>query len=366
MTNIQYRIQYGAFGTDLNDVQSVTISGGRQFIVDPFNASVMRIVCRNIAGWTISPQMGSPVLLTVPSVVINKEVWYGTITDVDINYGIIPAMDEAVITCEGALGLMGRRNIRSLVLAEDTTAAQFDEVAVAVGLSTGSTPSYSIASAQTFTGNGLDAANTLVATEVGRITEAPNASAVFFYGRNTFETGSTYATMDFVTSGTSGIIYDGIDFRSTAENYYTRVTVSPLGFAAQTNNTGAAPYYSLSVASWDYNTSQANSLSQYLLNQFSATTSGPTSITAQYVAQPSAGTSQERFIDIFTGTSPVARLATISFRGSTYNAVVEGYEITITPDNTRATLYLSPQDVNNYLVLNNSVYGRLDFNKLGF
>lgn len=360
MSNIAYEVRYGPLGVLLNDVQAVTLTGGRQWIVDPYNASTMQIVCRNIAGWVTPPTMKQAVTLKADG----SQVWYGTITDVDINYGIIPAMDEAVITCEGSLGLFGRRNIRSLALSEQATGLQFDAIGTATNITTGYTTTGSIAGAQTFTGNALDAINALVFTEVGRLVESQNDYAVTFYGRNQYNS-TNYQTVDFGTSGNEVIIYDGITFRSSAENYYTRVTVSPLGLAAQVENSGAAPYYSLEVSTWDYSTSQADSLAQYLLNQFSATTSGPTSITAQYVAQPSTGTSRDRLHNSML-YGFIAEEITISFRGTTYYAVCEGYEVTITPENTRITWHLSPQDVNNYLVLDNAIYGRLDYNKLGF
>ena len=360
MSNIDYEVRYGPLGVLLSDVQAVTLNGGRQWIVDPYNASVMQIVCRNIAGWITPPTMKQEVALLADG----ADIWHGTITDVDINYGIIPAMDEAVITCEGPIGLLGRRNIRSLALAQDYTDVQFSDISTAAGMGSGSSGAYSIAGAQTFTGNALDGVNALIATEVGRLRESPNSLVVSFIARNTYEVGA-YDDIVFGTSGTASVIYDGITFRSSAENYYTRVTVSPLGLAAQVENSGAAPYYSLEVSTWDYSTGQADSLAQYLLAQFSATTSGPTSITAQYVAQPSTGSSRARFEDAIGG-GMVAKTVTISFRGTTYYAVVEGYEITITPDNTRVVWHLSPQDVNNYLTLNDAVYGRLDYNKLGF
>jgi hypothetical protein len=56
----------------------------------------------------------------------------------------------------------------------------------------------------------------------------------------------------------------------------------------------------------------------------------------------------------------------IGFRSSTFNCVCEGISITGTPDQTRITLYLSGQDTNAYLVLNDAIYGKLDSNKLGF
>jgi hypothetical protein len=62
----------------------------------------------------------------------------------------------------------------------------------------------------------------------------------------------------------------------------------------------------------------------------------------------------------------------LKFRGETYYGVVEGYKVSANPSNTRVTLYFSPQDQNDYLILNDAVYGTLGTsvtypgNKLGF
>ena len=46
--------------------------------------------------------------------------------------------------------------------------------------------------------------------------------------------------------------------------------------------------------------------------------------------------------------------------------VVEGVALSATPEGARYTFYLSPADLNAYMQLNDSVFGRLDFNKLGY
>jgi hypothetical protein len=40
--------------------------------------------------------------------------------------------------------------------------------------------------------------------------------------------------------------------------------------------------------------------------------------------------------------------------------------LSATPESARYTFYLSPADLNAYLILNDTVFGRLDFNKLGY
>jgi hypothetical protein len=63
---------------------------------------------------------------------------------------------------------------------------------------------------------------------------------------------------------------------------------------------------------------------------------------------------------------PINTNGKIYFRGDTYFTVIEGVQIDATPEQTRITLFMSGQDNNAYLILDNTVYGTLDNNKLGF
>jgi hypothetical protein len=49
-----------------------------------------------------------------------------------------------------------------------------------------------------------------------------------------------------------------------------------------------------------------------------------------------------------------------------YYSIIEGVRVTATPESSRYTFYLSGADLNNYLILNDTVFGTLDNNKLGY
>jgi len=365
MALLDYVVRFGAGNTLLNDVQGINISAGKQWLVDPYQAGTCQIVCRNIAAWTTAPKIKNEIRVTVEGAVVFK----GRIADVNINYGIVAALDEAVITCEGPLALLGRRNLRSLALTQGLTGDQAQTIFSTVNISGGATNTYSIASTQTYTGNALQALNGLVQTELGRVVETvdnDDNTILEFYGRNTYSNeGVFYTTLKFDITGSNALFYDEIEFSSTAENYYTRVTAEPLGLTAQTTNSGSAPYYSLDVDTYDYSTTQASSLTQYLISQFANTDSEIVAISANYALQTTAS-SQTMFRESFI-CGRVAGLAEIVFRGTTYYAVIEGYTVSGTPDNTRVTWYLSPQDLNNYLKWTSpSPYNRWDYNKWGF
>jgi hypothetical protein len=62
----------------------------------------------------------------------------------------------------------------------------------------------------------------------------------------------------------------------------------------------------------------------------------------------------------------VGARVSVTFRGTVYQSIIEGVRVTATPQSSRYTFYLSGADLNNYLILNDTVFGRLDFNKLGY
>jgi hypothetical protein len=65
-------------------------------------------------------------------------------------------------------------------------------------------------------------------------------------------------------------------------------------------------------------------------------------------------------------SSVVGAQVSVAFRGTTFQCIVEGLTISATPAGSRYTYYVSGADLNAYLILNNAVFGRLNFNKLGY
>jgi hypothetical protein len=56
----------------------------------------------------------------------------------------------------------------------------------------------------------------------------------------------------------------------------------------------------------------------------------------------------------------------VAFRGTTFQCIVEGVTISATPAGSRYTYFVSGDALNDYLLLDNAVFGRLDFNRLGY
>ena len=64
--------------------------------------------------------------------------------------------------------------------------------------------------------------------------------------------------------------------------------------------------------------------------------------------------------------SPISGRMVLKFRGSTYNTIIEGFDVDADPENTRITFYFSSDELNNVLLLDDTVYGLLDTGQLGF
>lgn len=368
MANMTWEFYYSSSRTEVTDILSVQIRAGRSFIADPYGAATCTIEVRNISAWSgTPPRVGQRCYARGTSGPI---AFGGLIKDVRIEYGIIPALDTATIECEGILARLGRRQLNSFALTQKLTGSQVADLLTQINVLYQYQFGSSIASGQTYTGNALDLLNELTLTEVGRIIEIWDDTsgnvALYWDGRNYYgESGIQFS--DETADSATHLKYDQIGFTSAAENYYTQVTIEPQGLASQTESSGSAPYYGLTQSSLDATTTQADDHAAYLLNAFDSSAAALNRLSFTYSGQVAGRRSM--FFDCFSASETmwsIGELITVKFRGATYNAVIEGFSVSADLDDTRVTLDLSSEQVQNYLILNNAVFGTLNENKLGF
>lgn len=365
-------VKYSGSNVTLNDIQLVEIEQGRQFTTDPYSASRMIIHCRNLSGWGATPpKIGQRIYMTQTLTGLSAtEVWGGRIRGVNIQYGNKTSMDTAVITCEGSLGLLARRQLKSVSLTQQDTTSQADQAITASGVpvtvfyDTG----YSIASAQTYTGNLLDLVNELMLTEYGRISQFYNfstyTSQIYLHPRNTLDSGNFYYATDVDPAPTNRMILNGVSFAGVQDNYYTQVTINPQGLTPQVATSGGS-YFGLTQASLDYTNAQALSHAQYLLANFNNDTSELIGCSLKW-SQQNTSSARSKFDLLCQAATQISSPIEVTFRGTTYYAIIEGVRFTYTMDDIEVELDLTPQDLNAYLILNDSRFGKLDENKLGF
>lgn len=362
---------------NVSNVQSISINSGRTWATDPYSPGNCTIVIRG----NFSGPIGTPMIVgTTNNIDSAFTVFLGTIKDTRTSYGIVSNLDYTTVVLEGYLARWGRRQFTSRAIAQAGTLQQISTLATAIGFSsftniTGN--GLSIASAQTYVGNGLDLINLLIQTEVGHIAElgswgrpSPTEISILplisFRQRN-WDTNSSYTFGD--DSGISSIRYDNIEFTSAAQNYYTEVVINPQGLASQTSGSGD---YNLTQDSLDYNTTQALAHAQYLVSQYNSTAKTIASLTANMSNQDTTNR-QNLFTAMLRASSYASgNLVNVIFQGTTYPCIIEGVSIDADPSETSLTLTFSAYDNNNYLILDNAVFGTLGTNstypgnKLGF
>jgi len=306
----------------------------------------------------------------------------GVINDISIEYGMTANMDIATISLEGSLAAIGRNNLTSQAFSQNDTGAYADAIFSATGTNGLGFTGLSTASAQTYTGNALDLLNEVALTEVGRLAEVHFTNsllgafpATMFLARDTLAKQYTnpFIFTDVPSDPSTSIRYSRLDFKSAAENYYTKVTIAPQGLARQSEGAGNRVLFQDSL---DYTTAQADNHASYLLANYGKQKITPYAVTFDYESQQSKAIFEQSLANfvyyefigsIYTFRFTVGTLIEIKFRGTTYKAVVEGLQVSADPSNTTATMLFSPQDTNSYLKWTSpSPYNTWDDNKWGF
>lgn len=368
-----YRVSYStdfSTWTTLTNVQAITISVGRQKQLDQYNASIASIEVRYPTGFASPiPAITSGNFIRVENVSTTQFMYYGTINNVTVNYGIpyaagVGVADMLTISVEGFFARFGRVSGLDYSMTANTFYNQINTCATQTGLqiSTASANTKSMA-ATTVSGTWGDWVNKALLSLNGRMWDSYGVAVSVF---SPYELYTSAITFSDITNNATNQVYDQIQFGSYADNYYTQVTVDPENFAAATVQTGSAPYRTYTVNTFNSSTSQATDFANYLLNNYD--TQGFQILSVSCLAEAQnvfkldqvSGASGSQF-----STTPGTKVQ-VKFRGNTYNCVVEGVTMSATPESSRYTYHLSGQDLNSYLILNDAVYGKLDQNKLGY
>jgi hypothetical protein len=356
--------------TALTNVQDITLSVGRQRQLDPYNASTGTIVMRYPTGFA-SPitELTSGNFIRITNSSNGQFMFYGTINNVEVSYGIpyaggVGNADYMNISVEGYFARFGRVQGLDYAMAAGAVFTQMSTCQAQTGLQISASSGVNQAMAgTTVSGTWGDWINKTLVSINGRMWDSYGTAVSV---QSPFESFSSAITFSDTTNNATNQVYDQINFGSYADNFYTQVTVDPEGFAAQTVQTGSAPFRTLNMNTFNSSTSQATDYANYLLANYNTQGFALLSISCLAEAQNTfkldsvSGYSGTQF-----STTPGTKVSVV-FRGTTFNCVVEGVSMTATPESSRYTFYLSGADLNAYLLLNNLVFGRLDFNKLGY
>lgn len=371
-----YAVAYSTNGTtwtNLTNVQNIVINIGKRAQLEQVNAATASFEMRYPTGFAspITQLVAGNFIRVSNATSTPYPIWYGTITDVSATYGIpyaggVGNADYLSVSCEGAFARVARMQGNNYAMAANDIVSQFSIANGQTGLNFGYLPLGSMTplAATTVSSTWGDWVNRVCQTTNSRLWDgiAYNGSTVIspFY--------NSVSTVNFsdAANNATNQVYSQINFDSLADNFYTQVTVTPESFGAATvTQAGAStPYRTYQTNTLSASTAQATDYANYLLSTFGTARFAISSVTCIGDAQSSF--QLDKLGENGEFGKSIGRQIAVTFRGSTFQCVIEGVTMSATPSGSTFTFYLSGADLNNYLRLNNTNYGRLDFNKLGY
>jgi hypothetical protein len=359
----------GAY-TTLTGVQSVSISRGRQRNADPFPQSscVVELIPAN--SYAVPLAIGQFIDVRQTNSDSSRAFFAGRITDVERVYampynsgtGAAPA-DRIRITATGGTGILAT-NYNAFSWATGPWSNGISQLQSVTNVRIQAESSTFSISAQTLEAGALDVLNVLLNTAQKVVDDSDKRRIDDGRVAEVFVYQSSPNVVTFSDNGT-GFAMKNINFVSSAQNTFTRVNVDAAGLATQTSTTGTAPYNTLNVTTYNANTTDALSLSGYLLGLNSTQLQAAPAVVQTDTTV--AATCTELVYLCLNGPtygyigSPVQ----IIFRGSTLLAAVQGLSATFYPDYASVQLYCSP-NFGTPFTLDSIAFGVLNSNRLGF
>lgn len=365
----RFKVYYnlGAGEVEITNVLEVNCNIGRRSQLDAYRANTASVTIRYPSGFA-SPNAayvpGTEIRITTVHNSLERQVFRGEISDVSITYGKPYASstgpaDVLVLDCESYFATMGRAQGNGLSLTAGTLSSQCNTIFSSRGFNVTAVSGFGADTqfaATTLNGTIADWVNLAALTMNGRVHDAGPTVGLLLFNQYYKPAGAYNA---FADTGAVGFEpYVDITFDSLANNYYTQVVVDPESYAEQTVQTGAAPYRTYKVNTLNASTGQALDYANYLLST--------------YQTPVLAISSFRVFIDDTTsnpsyGCTDLGSVIPVTFRGTTFQCIIEGATYSGNPERgVYVTYYVSGQDLNNYLLLNNTVFGQLNYNKLGY
>jgi hypothetical protein len=378
-----YKVKYSTDGvnfTALTNVQNIIVNLGRERQLDAYNASSANVEIRYPNGFA------SPIAALITGTYLKIETpntldtvggcFIGRIRDVQVTYGIpyasnVGNSDYLNISAEGFFAAVSRMNGDNYTMVTDTPQNQLTASNAITGTSgaylrpTGSNP---VLASTTISGTWGDWYNAMLTTLNGRMWDAniiDEIKVVSPFYQNPINSAYVVTFSDTPNLVTE-YSYDQIDFTSYADNFWTQAAITPEGLSTVTvTATGATtPYRTYSLNSLNSTAAQATDFGNYLVSLY-----GTSQFRIFSISCLMEGSSKNAQLDILadqTAPSYMGMRIIVVFRGSTFNCIIEGVTITGTPEMSRYTFTLSAAEQNNYLILDEAVFGRLDYNKLGY
>ena len=362
MTTYTWSVIYDG-SVNIDDVQNISITKGRSQITDPFKGGTATITGREVSSLP-ALEIGKEIEIVATEGLNDFTMFHGIIADVQINFGIISAMDTYTISCEDALAIAGRGQTHdpfgwtagrsTYQAAEDVL---YDAFTSALSFS-GSTSSSFVSAQLAPNANVLQLLNKIIATEQGYLF-ALDPFTIQWIGRNEYQTQPIIGdfTDDTLVTINDQATFQNVTFRSYADSYFDQVVVEAAGLLPRAAGLGNRVY---TIQTFDETLGQAKNLADYLLATLQVQESVPSTLST--IAEI-----QNTNVAIEAAqTAGSGRRCGLILRGDSYTVFVEGSTVTATPAQTRISLNLVSSEALSFFILDSTAFGRLDTDRLGF
>jgi hypothetical protein len=359
-------------------VLSVNIRRGRNRQLDQFNAGTAQVVFNN-SSRVLDPlntaSIYYPFVLPRSPIIIyanGTPIYTGYVEDWNLDYSI-PNQDRMYASCVDAFGTLANQQLNAFTPSAETSGVRVNTVLDrpeinyqgSRSIDTGSSTLGAYAVSQdTNVLNYLQQVNT---SEQGYLFTAADGSLTF-KGRSSVL--NPVAGASFTSDGT-GIPYMSLLNQFGSELLYNYiVTQSPAG-AAQTSSdsTSIALYqtqnYNL-LNLLNSTTTEVAALGSYLLGKYANPIVRFTGISCELAALTSAQWSTIFAIDLTSIISVQKNYATGTPTTETQTLITSGIEHRIVPGSHIINFTMESVDGNQYLALDNAIFGTLDNNLLSF
>lgn len=340
---------------EIPGARSFTVRSGRERLTDQYSAGSCVVTGVDPAN---VPQLTIGDLVKLDLDTTGGHSFRYRVVDYRVDYGPVEEMDTWTLTLEDHFGAMGR-GITSEAFGAFTYTAT--SAAATIGNNYPGTFTQAVGGkTQVQPGdlenvNGLETFNQFVLSEQGRA--YTDGFDTYVYGRDEYiQATQTNPAVYFSDdpADTTAIRYTALEFAGIADDYADKVIVSAFTLSDQVVGTGD---YSYQIQTYLRDATDQTDCGYFLLAQLDLQNQNPTRIS--YFLDDGG--------DLITPLLPEPLYFDLTFRSSVYNGFIEGWILSgDVGSQLRVTLNLSAADTYNFFVLDDPVFGRLDYNKLGW
>lgn len=341
-------------GTLLNNVTNVVMTKGRRVLSDNYASGYCTVIGKNPStlptlaiGDTVTCTLFNPNQSPTGTSAFTFRV-----ADFRVVYGIRPNMDEWELVLEDAFSRLGRAIIDRDWPVGRGCFQEFESIVTSLGISYGVVANDfdKLMSAQTLVNqSALSIVQTITNTAQALLFATGDTITWYTQGWQRFTNFVNYSD-----AGGAATRYQQLNFFSMADNLANKVVVTVNGSPSATVGSGV---YAYQIDTYARNATEATNIGGYVSGALSVQTQAPNQMTVVLNNETSS-----RTLSALANNSGV----NITLRGTTYQATVIGFSISSDTTTTRVTLNLSSTAFYNFLILDNTLYGTLDNNRLGF